>query len=835
MESPISRGQTDYIRNLKYLILSLRWGRDLCISPVKPMVRSILDNSAGIRWVSRNLAQSCVLGITVGAVLTSPVIAQSYESQVAQREVAKRSESVVLAQELLLNGDKHYNKAEYKEAVSVYSQAFSLIPNGGLSSDLKDAASERYAQAAVEYSKSLSRFGQYAEAREVLNNVLSPAVAEGHAGATQMLAQLDDPIRTNPVLSAQLSRDAESAGHWLRRAEGYFNLGKFDDAFLAYEEVLYLDPYNKAARRGMERVAGAKSDYAGAAYDQTRAEALMQVDSQWELKVRPRVEKQRTRETIVEEQDRVQEVYANKLRQIIVPIVDLQNASLSEAYEMIRIWSKEYDEYSLDDTQKGVNFVLNIGSNDSKWAQAIRQKQVTLNLRNVPLTTILDFVSKSTGTQWRYEDHAVVVTPSGAADSSIHRRTFRVPPSFMQDAASQGAAAEDDPFAEDTSNNGALSARVSAKDFLKKLGVTFPDGAEAKYIHGTGSLMVSNTLQNIDLIEQYVRNYAQTENAQVVMKLTILDVARSDLDELGFDWLLGSSNGQTVVSGGTQGNGRDITSDITGSIDNLSPVTSGLRSGDTMFNTGLLDASVRGAAESSIVGQTTENAPGILALRTEDVVVLMRGLSQKKNVERMETPSIIARSGEKATLFNGREMIYPTEYEPPELPNTVGLSQGVMPVTPATPTAFETRLVGVELEVEATISEDKNYVDVRIESNVTNFDGFINYGSPITSSTTTSTGDVVPRDVTQNAILMPIFRSMPLNTAVTVQDGATFVIAGLNQSSIQTVEDKVPLLGDIPLVGRFFKSEGLQKTDRALLIFVNVELKDPTGKNWRER
>ena len=82
---------------------------------------------------------------------------------------------------------------------------------------------------------------------------------------------------------------------------------------------------------------------------------------------------------------------------------------------------------------------------------------------------------------------------------------------------------------------------------------------------------------------------------------------------------------------------------------------------------------------------------------------------------------------------------------------------------------------------------------------------------------------------------MPIFRSIPLNTAVTVQDGASFVIAGLNQSSIQTVEDKVPLLGDIPLLGRFFKSEGIKKTDRALLIFINVELKDPTGKNWRER
>ncbi len=800
------------------------------------MVRSILDNSAGIRWVSKNLAQSCVLGITAGVILSPHAYGQSYDTQVAQQEITKRSESVVLAQELLLNGDAHYNKGEYKEAVSDYSQAFALIPVGGLSKELKGAASERYAQAAVEYCKSISRFGQYDEARQVLNSVLRPGVAKGHAGATQMLAKLDDPIRTNPALSAQLSRDAESAGQWLRKAEGYFNLGKFDDAVLAYEEVLHLDPYNKAARRGMERIAGAKSEYAGAAYDQTRSEAMMQVDSQWELKVNPRVESLRTSDALNEDEDRVQEVYANKLRQILVPIVDLQDVSIGEAYDMIRVWSKEYDQYSVDDTQKGVNFVLNIGSDDSEWGKSIRQKRVTLNLRNVPLTNVLDFVSRATGTQWRYEDHAVVVRPSGAADSSIHRRTFRVPPTFMQDAANHASTGNDDPFDEDTGSTGTLSARVSAKEFLKKLGVTFPEGATAKYIHGTGSLMVSNTLQNIDLIEQYVTTYAQTENAQVVMKLTIIDVARSDLDELGFDWLIGTTTGQSVVSGGTQGNGRDITSDITGSLDDLSPVTSGLRSGDTMFDTGLFDASVAGTANSALVKQSVSNAPAVLALRAEDVAVLMRGLSQKKNVERMETPSIIARSGEKATLFTGKELIYPTEYEPPELPSNVGADgDGGFPVTPATPTAFETRFLGVNLEVEATISDDKNYVDVRIDSKVSSFDGYLNYGSPITSSTTDAIGNPVPIELSKNAILVPIFRSIPLNTAVTVQDGASFVIAGLNESSIQTVEDKVPLLGDIPLLGRFFKSEGLKKTDRALLIFINVELKDPTGKNWRER
>lgn len=73
-------------------------------------------------------------------------------------------------------------------------------------------------------------------------------------------------------------------------AEGNYNLGKFDDAQRAYEDVIRTDPYNKAARRGMEVVSQAKEDYYRAAYDHSRAELLAQVDKSWELKAEPEVE-----------------------------------------------------------------------------------------------------------------------------------------------------------------------------------------------------------------------------------------------------------------------------------------------------------------------------------------------------------------------------------------------------------------------------------------------------------------------------------------------------------------------------------------------------------------
>lgn len=93
----------------------------------------------------------------------------------------------------------------------------------------------------------------------------------------------EDPLRTNPALTFEHQQEVDEVRKDLYKAEGNYNLGKYDDAKREYEDVLRKDPYNTAARRGMERIASAKSDYYRAAYDHTRAELLAQVDNAWEL------------------------------------------------------------------------------------------------------------------------------------------------------------------------------------------------------------------------------------------------------------------------------------------------------------------------------------------------------------------------------------------------------------------------------------------------------------------------------------------------------------------------------------------------------------------------
>ena len=136
---------------------------------------------------------------------------------------------------------------------------------------------------AIESALELRKLGKTDVAKKILEDTLSENPANQEV--RDEIAKLDDPIRTNPALTYEHAREVDGVRRGLDQAEGNYNLGKFDDAKREYEDVLRKDPHNLTARRGMEKIASAKSDYYRAAYDHTRAELLAEVDEAWEKAV----------------------------------------------------------------------------------------------------------------------------------------------------------------------------------------------------------------------------------------------------------------------------------------------------------------------------------------------------------------------------------------------------------------------------------------------------------------------------------------------------------------------------------------------------------------------
>jgi len=190
----------------------------------------------------------------------------------------------------------------------------------------------------------------------------------------------------------------------------------------------------------------------------------------------------------------------------------------------------------------------------------------------------------------------------------------------------------------------------------------------------------------------------------------------------------------------------------------------------------------------------------------------------------------LARSGQTATIEVIREFIYPTEYEPPELPNNVGTTSsnsalggattGLFPVTPATPTAFETENTGVTLEIEPTLGANDYVIDLRFAPKIVEFEGF---GLFVSSAT-----------ITENRIEMPVFNKRKVVTALTIYDGHTVAVGGLMREDVQNVEDKVPILGDIPLIGRLFQTKAESHIKSNLIVFVSARIIDATGRPIRD-
>jgi general secretion pathway protein D len=818
-------------------------------------------------------------------------------SGLAQREMIRRQDAVAQGDALLNEGREAFAKGDYQQAVDKYRQALDRLPDAPMVADRRQSYIAHLSDASVALAMQHRKVGKYPEARTLLEGVL--AVDAENAAAKQELGYLDDPIRTNPALTFEHTQNIDKVRRGLYTAEGYFNLGKYDEAKNEYNNVLRVDSYNSAARRGLERIASAKSDYYRAAYDQTRAELLSQVDAAWELSV--------PAEAPVVDQtsfgsDAVSSGVAyitEKLKRIIIPRIDFEDTTVEEAIDFLRLRAAELDTTELDPARKGVNFVIRRPSAATAAAGdaglpaggaeglplaasdpgTLRVRE--LRIRNVPLAVALKYICDQTKLRTKVDDFAVTLVPLTEGGEDTFTRTFRVPPDFNTALDSSGGGdggggAAADPFAETKTGAATLTARKPILELLKGAGIAFGDGSSAT-LSNSGVLLVTNTPTELDKVEQLVQTISSTKPKQVKITTKFVEISQENNEELGFDWIVGPfGSGDVFGAGGTAGNqpartGNDFTGPgipgvpLLGENDVSNIVTNGNRSGDTALNRNSIDAILNNPSRTA---QQSNVAPGIMSMTglfsDGEVKMIMRGLSQKKGTDLMTAPSVTAKSGQKATIEIIREFIYPTEYEPPEIPNSVGGGNdqgggigggggggGTIPVTPATPTAFDTRNTGVTLEIEPTIGENDFVIDLRFVPEIVEFEGFINYGSPIQTSVATSIfGDIVdpitglitqgvigsePNTVTltENRIEMPVFSVRRVNTALTIYDGYTVAVGGLMREDVQNVEDKVPILGDIPIIGRLFQSKGENRIKSNLIIFVTAQIIDATGRPLR--
>jgi len=134
---------------------------------------------------------------------------------------------------------------------------------------------------------------------------------------------------------------------------------------------------------------------------------------------------------------------------------------------------------------------------------------------------------------------------------------------------------------------------------------------------------------------------------------------------------------------------------------------------------------------------------------------------------------------------------------------------------------------GPILDVIPYVSADGYSIQMTLIPVITEFLGYDDPGAFI-PTVQGAAGNTLGIPITSQ-LPLPKFRVRQVTTSVVVWDQQTVVLGGLISENVNKVKDKVPVLGDLPLVGRFFRSEASSTQKKNLVIFVTPTIIDPAG------
>lgn len=812
----------------------------------------------------RPLSRASVLSlIALGSVSFAPFsFAETTSDQTVRAEAARHEMLLRDARQAVQEARLAYQARRYSDAVEHYKTALASLPVSPSTEKfirfVKDSLSDALIAKAIDYRV----VGRRDEAINFLREAIS--LSPDNERAKVELTFTLDPQRTNPALSPQHVGDVAEVTRLLELGYGYVDLGKYDEAITTFKSVLKYDAYNSAAQQGIEAATNRKMAALSDAHNATRASMLADVDKQWDFNVSDTLPAdQQAHTAVVEEIDaEIEEAIATGISEMKLPSIHFEDASITDVLEALQNQIRRFESKGTS-VGRAINLTTNFGTPDSPGYKEIMSRTLTLKLTDVSVKDVLDILSSQLGTNYYYTTTGVELSFSGKDFGPLMERNFSVPPHFFDQVP--GAESEEDEDGFETTSSVSVH-RVNPVESLKSMGISFPEGATARYSSSSRRLFVRNTAYNLQDIQDLL-NEPLTEERQVMLNVIMMEISENDLQQLGFDWLFNVNINGDMQAGGaasraaTEASGIPIFRGIEHNSDGTPAVTTGLRSGTRVLSPDGMEHLISQGSAATYHEDISERSPSIFGVRgvwsSVDVSFIMSGLSQSTGVDILRNPKLIFSPGrdEQVTFADVTEMFFPETWEASEI-STIGAignnndnnnndnnnPSGSAIATGAIPTDFVRFGMtddaiggfGTILQVHsAEISEDGQYVTLALTSTTNEFEGFINWGTPINSVIWSGNGEMEYYQISPNYILQPMIKRYVENTKITLVPGSVMVMGGLKEAKHVRFEDKVPVIGDLPLIGRLFRSEGEQKIRKALIYFVKVDVIDPTGRDVR--
>jgi general secretion pathway protein D len=318
---------------------------------------------------------------------------------------------------------------------------------------------------------------------------------------------------------------------------------------------------------------------------------------------------------------------------------------------------------------------------------------------------------------------------------------------------------------------------------------------------GTANIQVDPVTHNLIIVadvettEQIKRVIASLDapEPQVLIKAVFLEVEDSKALDLGAQGNYTGANGTfSKVTGFLTNSYAPGTSQSQGSSPTYTPIPTPYNQSFNVGNDFGLPQSLAGAAGNG----------GMYQLIGNNFTATIQAIATAGKAQVLSRPSIIARDGQMAEIVVGQS-IY--------LPSSVTLSSvgGTGSTVPSINGSYQN--VGVQLDVTPFIGAN-NLVQMILQPQITSIDG-------------STPGQVIEGgSIISSAVYAPNLMKRSANTVVVTPDGQTVVIGGLISNDKQSSESKVPLLGDIPVLGNLFKFKSNSNQKDELLMFITPHI-----------
>ena len=576
----------------------------------------------------------------------------------------------------------------------------------------------------------------------------------------------------------------------LKQGEVYYRSQQYEKVRNVVEKVLLQDPYNekavtllKKAYKKLYRIGLARAEV-------TAMEQMAEVEWKWNEPIPPADIQNDI--PVTEKTDSSVDTYT-RLQKTLVDKIEYEDAEIQSIIDNLKSQYKDF------------NFVYPERMEDR--TRVIKY----LELEKTNLMDVIRYICDIANLKYKIEKDAIRIGVKKADD--METRYFPVRKSLIdrisieaegggedkQNDAGKDSLKDAERFADKSlleAKDKEVKKTVSVtpemlKKYFAEMGILFEEGSEINYDSRSSRLGVTNTPTELKKLASLLKEI-DIPAPLVLVDAKIMEVSMNTLEELGFDWMLTYTDKDTnrrYSFGGLSSSKfyRSVSTDVL--VDGLKIIPN--FGGNNQFNLSLS----------------------------------IHALDQKDRSEILATPRLLVASGYQGKLLVSEERFFPDDYEDTD----VEIENNSVSIKPGKANFSDGTNVGTTFNVKPTVSANGHSILLDINTEISRMTGWSSYDYNIIIGNSVAS---------QIPVKKPELSKRILKSQVKIYDGETVVIGGVLEDIASRREDKWPLLGELPLIGRLFTDIAVATEKVNLLVFVTARLMQGNGlpvKNSRKQ